>query len=206
MNRILSFPKAHPFAFGVIVTAAKTSAVDAAVQKYVEKKEQIDWRRNAVFLSFGVTYLGVWQYLLFVKLMPRIVPNAAEFAAKSIREKLRDKNGLRGLLVQNFVENGINNPVLYFPCFYTLKEFVEGGDLSNGIKRYRSNMWNDLTAIWSVWVPAQFLNFSFSPMWFRVPFVACVSAGWTAYVSFTRGGVQNNLVEEELEVSSSVAC
>lgn len=54
--------------------------------------------------------------------------------------------------------------------------------------KYRANAWEDLRAIWSVWVPAQFINFAFSPMWLRVPFVAVVSSGWTAYVSFTRGG------------------
>ena len=186
-----AIPTKYPFIFGVTLTAIKTGGVDLFVQKHVEKAETIDWRRTGLFLTFGVTYLGAWQYALFVKLMPRLIPGAASFAAKSIPDKLRDPVGLRGLFVQNFVENGINNPLLYFPIFYTLKEFIEGGQLENGIKKYRAHMWDDLKAIWSVWVPAQFINFAFSPMWFRVPFVACVSAGWTAYVSFTRGSPES---------------
>jgi len=185
--RLFSIPKRHPFAFAILVTTVKTGAADLLVQKYVEGRETIDWKRNMVFLSFGVTYMGAWQYLLFVKIMPRLVPGAEEFARKSIRDKLADSAGIRGLLIQNFVENGVNNPLLYFPIFYTIKELLEGGDLSVGMKKYRAHFWEDLTAIWSVWIPAQFINFAFSPLWFRVPFVAIVSAGWTSFVSFKRG-------------------
>jgi len=186
-GRLRAIPARHPFMFAIGVTTVKTGTADLFVQKYVEKREEVDWRRNMVFLTFGVTYMGAWQYLLFVKIMPRLVPGAEAFAAKSIRDKLSDGAGLRGLVIQNFVENGINNPLLYFPIFYTIKEALEGGDLRDGVRKYRAHFWEDLTAIWSVWVPAQFINFAFSPLWFRVPFVAMVSAGWTAFVSFKRG-------------------
>jgi hypothetical protein len=55
----------------------------------------------------------------------------------------------------------------------------------------RANFHEDVPAILAVWVPAQFINFGFSPMWFRVPFVATVSAFWTGYVSVTRGAVES---------------
>jgi hypothetical protein len=186
-GRLCAFGARHPFIFGVGLTAAKTAGVDVAVQSLAEKKSAIDWRRTSIFLTFGVVYLGAWQYCLFVKIMPRLVPGAAAFAAKSVRDKLQDGHGLRGLLLQTVVENGINNPLLYFPIFYTIKEYLEHGRPQDGLHKYRLHWREDLVAIWAVWVPAQLINFAFSPMWFRVPFVACVSAGWTAYVSFTRG-------------------
>lgn len=55
----------------------------------------------------------------------------------------------------------------------------------------RGNFHEDVPAILAVWVPAQFINFGFSPMWLRVPFVATVSAFWTGYVSLTRGTVES---------------
>jgi hypothetical protein len=64
------------------------------------------------------------------------------------------------------------------------------------MRKYRLNLYDDIRAIWSVWVPAQFINFAFSPMWFRVPFVACVSAFWTAYVSYTRGKPRVKTLED----------
>ena len=50
---MLTFAKSHPFIFGVSLAAFKTCAVDAIVQKYVEKKEKFDYSRNLVFLKFG---------------------------------------------------------------------------------------------------------------------------------------------------------
>jgi len=187
---ILAFPKAYPFLFGVSVATIKTGTVDLLVQKFVEKREQIDWQRVYVFTAFGFLFTGVWQYTLFVRVMPSLCPNTKSFIAKPIREKLRDTQGLKELAIQNFVENGLNNPLLYFPIFYSIKEFLDKGadaKFSNAFKKYLHNAHEDIPAIWSVWVPAQFVNFGFSPMWFRVPFVAAVSAGWTAYVSVTRG-------------------
>jgi hypothetical protein len=189
MNIILNIPKKHPFVFGVGITALKTGGMDVIVQTMVEGKKisDIDTRRMWTFLLFGALFNGVWQYALFVKMMPRIVPGAFAFARKPLREKIKDKEGIKGVLLQNFVENGINNPVLYFPCFYTTKALLDGRDIKDGIRLYKKNWKEDVLAIWSVWVPAQAFNFAFSPPHFRVPFVAVVSALWTALVSIRRG-------------------
>lgn len=122
--------------------------------------------------------------------MPSIVPGAKAFIEKPISDKIRDFQGLKGVLIQNFVENGVNNPLLYFPIFYTIQEFLnhgKDGKVMNALRKYALNAHEDIPAIWSLWVPVQFINFGFSPLWFRVPFVAIVSAFWTGYVSVTRG-------------------
>ena len=187
IRAVLTFPKRRPFVFGTCLAGFKNGAVDLVVQKKVEGRESIDWRRTTVFTSFGLLFNGAWQYFLFVKMMPRLCPQAVSFARKPIREKLKDIPGLKQLALQNFVENGINNALIYYPLFYTLKEYIEGGAFEDGIKKYRKNMKDDLLAIWKVWVPAQFINFAFCPLWLRVPYVACLSCFWTAFVSFTRG-------------------
>eukprot|EP00614_Pseudopedinella_elastica_P012053 CAMPEP_0172609590 /NCGR_PEP_ID=MMETSP1068-20121228/29570_1 /TAXON_ID=35684 /ORGANISM="Pseudopedinella elastica, Strain CCMP716" /LENGTH=140 /DNA_ID=CAMNT_0013413147 /DNA_START=32 /DNA_END=454 /DNA_ORIENTATION=- len=123
--------------------------------------------------------------------MPRVCPAAIVFLEKPFREKLRDTVGLKQVAVQNFLENGVNNPLLYFPIFYTIQEFLNKGaeaKVGNALKKYVNNAHEDIPAIWSVWVPVQFFNFGFSPLWMRVPVVAMTSAFWTAYVSITRGG------------------
>jgi hypothetical protein len=186
-SRIASIPTRHPFAFGVVISGVKTGGVDAFVQFAVEKKERLDLKRVSTFFVFGSLFTGAWQYMLFVKLMPRLIPGAFVFAAKPMTEKVKDTKGIVGVLQQCFVENAINNPVLYFPCFYMMKEYIDGQPLVNGIHRYRKNLYEDVPAIWAVWVPAQLINFSFSPPWFRVPFCAAVSCLWTGYVSYTRG-------------------
>lgn len=180
-------PKKHPFAFGVILCGVKNAGCDYAMQRYVQRKEEIDWRRVRVFGTFGMIFNGAWQYALFVRCMPAIFPGAAAFAAKPLRLKLQDRVGMRNLFLQCAIENGINNPLLYFPTFYVLKEHIEGGPWQDGLMKYKKNWKEDVVAIWKVWIPAQLFNFAFCPMWLRVPFVACLSAAWTSYVSITRG-------------------
>ena len=194
---VFSLPKRHPFLFGVSITGIKTAAMDVLVQtveKRDDKFKQYDLKRTFTFGVFGLLFNGAWQYALFVKMMPLVTPHAFTFAAKPIREKIRDIPGIKAVLLQNFVENGINNPILYFPCFYATSAYVDGIDnyVQYGIERYKLNWKEDLRNIWSVWVPAQTINFAFSPAWFRVPFVAIVSCLWTGIVSITRGGGRNS--------------
>ena len=68
--------------------------------------------------------------------------------------------------------------------FYGTQQWLHGGDISDcqWLYKYMDNAHEDLPAIWTVWVPAQFINFGFSPAWLRVPFVAGVSCLWTGYV------------------------
>lgn len=56
--RLKRIPIQYPFAFGIGISTAKTSLSDLLVQSVVEKKEQIDWKRNLAFASFGFAYLG----------------------------------------------------------------------------------------------------------------------------------------------------
>lgn len=192
MKSIRLFALNHPFAFGVMSATIQTGGTDLAVQHYAEKREQINYHRLAVFTSLGFAFSGCWQYVLYTKIMPRLCPGAEAFATKSIGEKLKDRQGLKELGVQVGIENGINNPILYFPVFYTLQEFVENGfegKVSNALEKYWQNAAEDIKAIWSVWIPVQFINFGFSPMWFRTPFVAIANLFWTSYISLSRGCV-----------------
>ena len=68
------------------------------------------------------------------------------------------------------------------------KEVVGGGTVGGGLAKYRENWWEDLQALWKVWVPATMFNFTFSPMYMRVPVVAGVSFLWTMLLSYRRGG------------------
>ena len=53
----------HAMLLGSLVTGAKTCAADILVQTQYEHREAIDWRRNFVFSSFGLLYLGAFQYV-----------------------------------------------------------------------------------------------------------------------------------------------
>jgi len=181
--------KRYPLAFGAGITGIKTCAVDIIVQKQVEKRKDIDWKRAMTFGSFGLCFCGVWQYYLHNKIFPVLTPGTFKFAKKSMAEKMRDMRGIKNVGIKLFVDMGINSPFLFFPSFYIIKESFRQGRVSvlSALKVYRENFWQDVPAIWSVWLPAQTINFAFSPSYMRVPFVAVISVGWTAYISMTRG-------------------
>lgn len=93
-TRLKSIPIKYPFYFGVGLSCFKTSASDLLVQKVVEQRETIDWRRNSAFAAFGFFYLGGVQYSIYVNLFGRMFPNAAKFAKLPIRDKIKDVKGM----------------------------------------------------------------------------------------------------------------
>mmetsp|Transcript_37198 Transcript_37198/g.81458 ORF Transcript_37198/g.81458 Transcript_37198/m.81458 type:complete len:428 (+) Transcript_37198:190-1473(+) len=190
-RQLSAIPTKHPLAFGVGISTFKTMFSDAVVQKVVEQKEELDWKRNLAFGAFGCFYLGGVQYALYVPVFGRLFPNAASFAAKSLRDKLRDVKGIAALNAQVFLDQCVHHPLMYFPVFYMTRELVmhsDSPDMKGALLSYKENMKEDLLALWKIWVPATFFNFAFMPMWGRIPWVAGTSLLWTMVLSAMRGG------------------
>lgn len=185
--RLLSLPKRHPFLFGASVSCVKTSFADWMVQKYVERREEIDVPRNLAFASFGLFYLGGVQYALYVPIFGRLFPGTASFAAKPLAQKLADKGGMAAVAAQTFLDQCVHHPFCYFPVFYAVREFAKGGDLVTAREKYVANFRDDVLALWKIWVPATVCNFAFSPMYMRIPVVAATSLVWTSVLSMMRG-------------------
>jgi hypothetical protein len=63
-----SWAKENPFLFQLGVATVKTSAADLVAQMVAERKslDEVDWKRNAIFVVFGFAYLGGFQYWLMV--------------------------------------------------------------------------------------------------------------------------------------------
>eukprot|EP00931_Biecheleriopsis_adriatica_P063244 TRINITY_DN38255_c0_g1_i1.p1 TRINITY_DN38255_c0_g1~~TRINITY_DN38255_c0_g1_i1.p1 ORF type:complete len:210 (-),score=40.91 TRINITY_DN38255_c0_g1_i1:44-673(-) len=192
----------RPLLFGMGVSALKTSGSDIMAQKYFEGRQEIDFRRNFVFFTWGLLYLGGVQYFIYVRLFTRhLFPNAARFVAKPWREKLADTPGQITVLKQVFLDQFVHHPFVLFPAFYQVKEFIEGGTPAEAFRKFRKNWAEDLKLCWAVWVPAFLVNFSVCPTWMRVPFVAAVSFGFTIALSCLRGApeetAEKTLVSQE---------
>lgn len=177
---MLRFAKSQPLAFGMGVSLLKTAGCDLLVQKVLEKRESIDWKRTATFGLFGCFYLGGVQYSIYVPVFSRLFPNAAAFAAKPVGQKLRDVKGIRDLFAQVFLDAGVHHALMYFPAFYLVKEMVthdwsseSSPSASRALGEYRRNAKDDLLALWKIWVPAQLLNFALMPMWLPIAWIRC---------------------------------
>jgi hypothetical protein len=194
---IMSFPKDHPFAFQLMVATAKTSAADLVVQMVAEGKslDQVDWRRNGIFVVFGFAYLGGFQYYLMVHKYRQWFPTMDKFAKMSFAEKIKYPAGILDAGKMVLFDICVHLPLLYFPTYYAVKEFV-GGDSWNpidwvrdGVAKYSNNYKEDLTACVQLWGPSDCVQFVL-PIHIRMPFRHIVSFFWTAYVSFTRGSYE----------------
>ena len=106
---------------------------------------------SELFGLFGFFYMGVAQYGFYVKLMAeRWFPNAAAFAAKPFREKLRDPRGIRDLFAQVSIDQFIHVPLVFYPCYYLTKEWILGDPdndmeqlMLNSYQKWTTNLFDD---------------------------------------------------------------
>jgi hypothetical protein len=195
-NRVLSFPKNHPFAFQLIIATVKTSAADLVCQVVAEGKslQEVDWKRNGIFVVFGFAYLGGFQWWLMVHKYRQWFPTMDAFGKMTIAQKLAFPAGIADAGKMVLFDIFVHLPLLYFPTYYTVKEFVVGTSWNpadwakNGVTKYMKNAKEDLTAMIKLWGPSDCVQFAL-PLHIRMPFRHGVSFFWTAYVSFTRGKI-----------------
>lgn len=205
-----SWAKENPFLFQLGVATVKTSAADMLAQVVAEKKslKEVDFKRNFIFVVFGFAYLGVFQYWLMVTKFRKWFPTMDRFAKLPFAEKLKDTAGIIDAGKMVLFDVIIHLPVIYFPTYYTVKEFVSGQSwnpadwVMDGASKYINNAKDDLTAMIKLWGPSDCIQFVL-PVHIRLPFRHVVSFFWTAYVSFTRGSIDDPSSAEKQEVEQN---
>jgi len=193
-GRMAAFPRESPFAFQLIIATGKTSAADLMTQMVAEGKSlnEVDWKRNGIFVIFGFAYLGGFQWWLMVNKYRQWFPTMDRFAKLPFAEKLKDTAGLLDAGKMVLFDIFVHLPIMYFPTYYTVKELVGGNSwnptdwVKDGVTKYVGNLKEDLTAMAQLWGPSDCIQFVL-PVHIRMPFRHLVSFFWTAYVSFTRG-------------------
>jgi hypothetical protein len=154
-----SFIKDHPFKFQLLVATGKTMAADLMVQVVTEGKklDEIDWKRNGIFVVFGFTYLGGFQYWLMVNKYRQWFPTMDRFAKLPFAEKVKDIPGILDAGKMVLFDIFVHLPFIYFPTYYTVKEFVGGSSynpidwMKDGMTKWSKNFQDDFTALVKLW-------------------------------------------------------
>lgn len=204
----MSVAQTWPILFGATVTSVKTFAADMTVQKTVENCATLDWKRVTVFASFGFVYMGVVQYFVYVRFMTGMLfRNAPVFAAKSLRDKMKDPRGCAEVIAQVALDQFVHMPFMFFPCYYLTKELVMGspeerakkGQTTAGatLEKWKANFMDDMKSSWVVWWPCNIINFGFMPMHMRISFMALCSFFFCMILSVMRGGSARNAPSEQ---------
>ena len=160
--KVQSLSICRPFLAQLAVSTVKTTAADLVVQTFAEKKplRDIDLRRTAIFAGFGFAYLGCFQWYLLINTYSKWFPTMKHFAALPLREKLRCKQGLIEGVKMVIFDVVVHSPMIYFPSYYTLKEFVGGSSwnptdwVKDGLRKYYMNARQDLSAMAVVTIPS----------------------------------------------------
>ena len=214
-QRIAAIPATYPLAFGAVFTCSKTLAADSFVQLVLEKKEELDLRRLAVFGVFGFVWMGGFQYFFYARLLTSLFPRAAAFAAKPMRAKLRDRAGIASVFGQLFVEQALYTPFVFYPVYYITKTAINGdreqmeaagqGVVEYALRQCRANFADDWKATAAIFIPGNAFNYTFMPMHMRIPFLATLSFGYCILLSMTRGDEKAGSVQvEAVEASENV--
>ena len=108
---------AKPLATAVGVATTKNIVADLIVQTGVEQKEAIDWRRTALFGSFGMLFVGAAQYKVLVQWAPRVLGLTAAGTSHSTR---RTAAAMKVVAFDQL----FFCPFMYLPTFFVMRELA----------------------------------------------------------------------------------
>jgi len=196
------FPKRHAVIFGSAFATVKTGVADIIAQKYIERKEKINYRRALSFSLFGLGYLGFIQYWWYNVVYARLLfARGCQMLNLPLKQRLSSGYFLGVGLAQTAFDYVFLAPNFYYPSFYLVKEYLmtDGAEgwASNAMCRWRENKYEDMLAYLKVWCPVMVVTFTCFPSYLRVTCIAVVSFGWTIYLSLTRGDETECECEEE---------
>eukprot|EP00041_Stephanoeca_diplocostata_P037879 m.1454166 g.1454166 ORF g.1454166 m.1454166 type:complete len:274 (-) comp25119_c0_seq2:2393-3214(-) len=206
MGKIVAFADKRPLVVGTVIATIKTALADLLVQRAVEKKswDEIDWRRNRAFLGFGFLYLGVGMYFVYVKGFRILFKGVDEFCRKPFRDKIRDRKGLVLLSKQVFADILIIQPFMFWPTYYTFKEFCfsppsdtrkPGAIVVDALQKARMHSFADNVGMGAFWIPANYYIYAL-PMYLRLPVNHGVSFLWCCILSLWRGSKESAIANE----------
>eukprot|EP00441_Pelagodinium_beii_P020017 CAMPEP_0197662026 /NCGR_PEP_ID=MMETSP1338-20131121/51875_1 /TAXON_ID=43686 ORGANISM="Pelagodinium beii, Strain RCC1491" /NCGR_SAMPLE_ID=MMETSP1338 /ASSEMBLY_ACC=CAM_ASM_000754 /LENGTH=257 /DNA_ID=CAMNT_0043239703 /DNA_START=238 /DNA_END=1008 /DNA_ORIENTATION=- len=196
-EEVETFPERKPWLFNVLVATFKTWMADFVVQvseasSIAERGGSFAWfnsQRSFTFAMFGLIYVGLIEWVLYVSTLSVALPHAVVFGNEPLADKMNDSVGQADLLIQICYDNFLVNPLVYFPIFYLIKGTMaarcsgktpENGSPSSmaaGLARYGENFWADNLTSCVVWVPVDFLVFA-APMYLRMPLSHAFSFLW----------------------------
>lgn len=131
-----------------------------------------DFLRTLRFFCFGVgmsPMLGKWNKFLEVRFPLRPAGNKGPASLKALAKRVS-------------ADQFIMAP-LGLSIFLASMGIMEGRDRVHVVAKFRDLYKPAIIANWEVWPLAQFVNFRFMPLPYRVPFQQTCGVFWTLYLS-----------------------
>ena len=106
-------------------------------------------------------------YMNYSKILPALVPAHAKFGA--MKKLVFDQSVFAGSMTVGF---------------FMIMNTIEGNGLQKGMDDVRQKWLQTMLVNWQLWIPAQFINFYFTPIKFQVLFANFVSVFYNIALSF----------------------
>lgn len=129
------------------------------------KTTMIDWKRLGIFTLLGGLYVAPVLHVWYGHLSRTITGSSVRATA------------------QRLVLDQLVFAPLFVPSFFTALLCLEGQPAKIGPK-LRQDWWPTVQANWTVWIPAQVINFRFVPAPLQVLFSNVIGLVWNSYLSY----------------------
>lgn len=186
LQDVSDFYMTYPVQSAVLTCGVKASLADGITQLRTKTDEimSIEMKRNLAYTVYGGIFVGFMCHLEYDQVFPVLF--GTEQSMMLTLEKV---------LFDNFV----SAPLMWIPPAYIIKSLVFGNSMMDGLDKYVSDVRNEnlLQKYWSVWLPAQTLQFSIIPPQFQVAFLATISFFW--FMMFSHISSKEQEVEQVAE-------
>ncbi|CAM6126906.1 unnamed protein product [Calypogeia fissa] len=155
----------HPLISKSVTAGVMNAVADLFCQLYIEKVDELDWKRFISFVSIGVFLSGPGLHFWYGAL-PKIVPMP----------------GVGGVLLRIALDQFFFTPlgmVGFFVVLLTLED-----RRANIRTKLEKDLWPTIVANWKVWIPFQVMNFGLIPPQLQVAATGLLGMGWSVFVSY----------------------
>ncbi|XP_035698567.1 mpv17-like protein 2 [Branchiostoma floridae] len=170
-----------------VVSSGALLATGDIIQQTIElaganNGQKRDWRRTGRMCVIG-TMMGPFNHFWY-KMLDFYLPGTTFYTIT------------RKILCDQIVA------APFFASFFLIgMGSLEGESIETSIADLKKKFWAIYLADWTVWPPAQAINFYFVPSHLRVIYVNCMTLGWDTYLSYIKhrdaNGKKAALLEKE---------
>ena len=112
-------------------------------------------------------YIAPMMYMNYGIILPALVPAKATYGA--LKKLAIDQTVFASAMTAGF---------------FVIINLVEGNTIQKGLEDLRLKYWTTMVINWQIWIPAQMINFNFTPIKFQVLFGNVVAIGYNVALSW----------------------
>ncbi|GJQ13026.1 hypothetical protein GpartN1_g4817.t1 [Galdieria partita] len=169
-----------------VLSLAGDVAAQYLEQRYSKKDSkkviQMDVGRTMRFTSFGLLIFGPCAHYWY-QLLDRLFPKATT----------------RSLISKVLADQTLFTPLAIVGVF-SYVSLLEGRPFVSKVKQ---DFWTTLKANWALWLPAQTINFRFTPPEYRVLFVNSVALIWNVYLASASASPVTKSTQQDMDTLTS---